>query len=208
MPRNKMETLFAFLFPLLGYLSGSLPFSIWVTRFAIGVDVRDAGSGHATTTNTIRQAGWGWGVLVAILDVTKGFIPVYLALNVGRNGIPPYAIVLTAALAVAGHCWPLFAQFRGGMGLAPFAGALFATNWIAVIPGLVLLLVLLFTLRHGARASVLTGVLIAPLFWLLNLRGMEFWIALACGPVIAFRFLIDWNRKYRELWLDRERPQS
>ena len=46
----------------------------------------------------------------------------------------------------------------------------------------------------------------APLFWLLNLRGMEFWIALACGIVIAYRFLIDWNRKYRELWLDREKP--
>jgi hypothetical protein len=55
---------------------------------------------------------------------------------------------------------------------------------------------------------VLTGILIAPLFWLLNLRGLEFWIALACGLVIAFRFLVDWNRKYRELWLDREKPGS
>jgi glycerol-3-phosphate acyltransferase PlsY len=205
-----VEIILPFLFPILGYLFGSLPFSIWVTRLVKGVDVRAAGSGHATTTNTIRQAGWGWGALVAILDVAKGFIPVFLALNAGRDAqsIPPYIVPLTAACAVAGHCWPLFAQFRGGMGLAPFAGALFATNWISVIPGLVLLLVLLFTLRHGARASVLTGILIAPLFWLLNLHGMEFWIALACGPVIAYRFIIDWNRKYRELWLDREKPQS
>src|ERR1051326_4641036 len=78
-----MQSLLSVLFPILGYLFGSLPFSVWVTRFAKGVDVRDAGSGHATTTNTIRQAGFGWGALVAILDVTKGFIPVYLALNVG-----------------------------------------------------------------------------------------------------------------------------
>jgi glycerol-3-phosphate acyltransferase PlsY len=202
------ESILPFLFPILGYLFGSLPFSIWVTRLAKGVDVRAAGSGHATTTNTIRQAGWGWGALVAILDVAKGFIPVYLAVNVEQIPIPTYIVPLTAAFAVVGHCWPLLAQFRGGMGLAPFAGALFATNWISVIPGLILLLVLLFTLRHGARASVLTGILIAPLFWLLNLRGVEFWIALACGPVIALRFLIDWNRKYRELWLDREKPQS
>ena len=81
-------------------------------------------------------------------------------------------------------------------------------NWVSVLIGLGLLLALLFTLRHGARAGVLTGVLIAPLFWLFNLRGLEFWIALACGLVIAFRFLIDWNRKYRELWLDREKPGS
>lgn len=200
-----MESLSALFFPLLGYLSGSLPFSVWVTRLAKGVDVRNAGSGHATTTNTIRQAGFGWGALVAILDLAKGFIPTLLAVNYSDE---TWVIVLTAALGVVGHCWPVFAQFRGGMGLAPFAGALFVVNWFSVVIGLGLLLTLLLTLRHGARASVLTGVLIAPLFWLLNLRGLEFWIALACGLVIAFRFLIDWNRKYRELWLDREKPPS
>ena len=203
-----METLLSLLFPLLGYLSGSLPFSVWVTRYAKGVDVRNAGSGHATTTNTIRQAGFGWGALVAILDVAKGFVPTYLALSVGRDAIPPYIVPLTAACAVAGRCWPLFAQFRGGMGIAPFGGALLATNWVSAFVGLGLLLALLFTVRHGARASVLTGILIAPLFWLLNFRGIEMWISLACGLVMAYRFLIDWNRKYRELWLDREKPHS
>jgi glycerol-3-phosphate acyltransferase PlsY len=200
-----MDPLSSLFFPLLGYLSGSLPFSVWVTRLAKGVDVRNAGSGHATTTNTIRQAGFGWGALVAILDLAKGFIPTFLAVRYSNE---TWVIVLTAALGVVGHCWPLFAQFRGGMGLAPFAGALFVVNWISILIGLGLLLALLFTLRHGARASVLTGILIAPLFWLFHLRGLEFWIALACGVVIAFRFLIDWNRKYRELWLDREKPGS
>ena len=200
-----MDTPLAFLFPLLGYLSGSLPFSVWVTRLAKGVDVRDAGSGHATTTNTIRQAGFGWGALVAILDVVKGFIPTFLAVNYSNE---TWVVVLTAALAMVGHCWPLFGQFRGGMGIAPFGGALLVTNWISAFVGLGLLLALLFTLRHGARASVLTGILIAPLFWLLNFRGVEMWIALVCGLVMAFRFLIDWNRKYRELWLDREKPRS
>ena len=200
-----METILPLLFPLLGYLSGSLPFSVWVTRFAKGVDVRDAGSGHATTTNTIRQAGFGWGSLVAVLDVAKGLIPTLLAVNYSNEA---WVIVLTAAFAVIGHCWPLFGQFRGGMGIAPFGGALLATNWVSAFVGLALLLVLLFTLRHGARASVLTGILIAPLFWLFNFRGIEMWIGLACGLVMAYRFLIDWNRKYRELWLDREKPGS
>ncbi len=52
---------------------------------------------------------------------------------------------------------------------------------------------------------MLTGILGAPVFWLLGLRGVTFWIAVALGGVIAFRFLVDWNRKYRELWLDREK---
>ena len=190
------------LFPLLGYLSGSLPFSIWVTRYAKNIDVRDAGSGHATTTNTIRQAGFGWGALVAVLDLAKGFLPTYLAFRFTDN---PWIIALTAAMAVAGHCWPVFAQFRGGMGLAAFGGSLLAVNWFAMVIGAGLLLALLLFTRHGARASVFTGLLISPLFWLLNLRGIEFWIALACGLVIAYRFLIDWNRKYREIWLDREK---
>lgn len=190
------------LIPILGYFSGSLPFSIWVTRYAKNVDVRDAGSGHATTTNTIRQAGFGWGALVAVLDVAKGFLPTFLALEMTDT---LWVVVLTAALAVAGHCWPIFARFRGGMGLATFGGSLLAVDWFAVILGAGLLLALLLVTRHGARASVFTGILISPLFWLLGLRGIEFWIALACGLVIAYRFLIDWNRKYRELWLDREK---
>ena len=200
-----MDTLLLFLFPLLGYISGSLPFSIWVTRYVKNVDVRDAGSGHASTTNTIRQAGFGWGALVLILDIAKGFVPTYLALTVRRDNISPYIIPLTATCAVIGHCWPLFAQFRGGMGLATFGGALLAVNWFAFVTGLGLLLFLTLTIHHGARASVFTGILMAPVFWLFNLRGLEFWIAITGGLVIAYRFLIDWNRKYRELWLDREK---
>ena len=101
-------------FLLLGYLSGSLTPSIWITRLVKGVDVRDAGSGHATTTNTIRQAGFGWGALVLIIDIAKGFLPTWLALTYA----PAIWIVpLTAGAAVIGHCWPVFAQFRGGMGL-------------------------------------------------------------------------------------------
>lgn len=201
-----MDVLSMVLLPILGYLSGSLPFSVWVTRYVKGVDVRDAGSGHATTTNTIRQAGFGWGALVLVLDIAKGFLPVYLAALVARDNISPYIIPLTAACAVVGHCWTIFAQFRGGMGLATFGGALLAVNWFAFVVGLGLLLLLTLILRHAARASVFTGILIAPAFWLFDSRGVEFWIALAAGLVIAFRFLIDWNRKYRELWLDREQP--
>jgi hypothetical protein len=91
------------------------------------------------------------------------------------------------------------------MGLAPFGGALLAAHWLAFVVGLGLLLFLTLAIHHGARASVFTGILVAPVFWLLGLRGLEFWIAIAGGLVIAYRFLIDWNRKYRELWLDREK---
>jgi glycerol-3-phosphate acyltransferase PlsY len=196
-------TLSYFLFPILGYLFGSLSFSIWITRYVKHVDVRDTGSGHATTTNTIRQAGFGWGALVLVLDIAKGFIPTYLA--VSQDGIPDYIIVLTAVFAVIGHCWPIFAQFRGGMGLATAGGTALAVNPLVFFISLGLLILLVLLIRHSARASVFAGILVAPVLWLLNIRGVSFWVALGAGIVIAVRFLIDWNRQYRELWLDREK---
>lgn len=190
------------LFPLLGYLSGSLPFSIWITRFVKNVDVRDSGSGHATTTNTIRQAGFGWGALVLVLDIAKGFLPTWLAVEFSGE---LWVIATTATAAVVGHCWPLFAQFRGGMGLATAGGGILAINPLAFLICLGFLILLVLVVRHSARASVFAGILIAPVLWLLNFRDVTFWVGVGVGVVIAFRFLVDWNRKYRELWLDREK---
>ncbi|HLF89440.1 MAG TPA: glycerol-3-phosphate acyltransferase [Anaerolineales bacterium] len=188
-------------FILLGYLSGSLSFALWITRAVRGVDVREAGSKHATTTNTIRQAGFGPGALVLILDITKGFVPVYLA---SRANLPDWGIGLTAAAAVAGHCWPLFARFRGGMGLATAGGGLLAVSWLAFVVGIGILVALTLALKHGARASVLTGLLLAPAFFAFGLRGAVIWIGGLAGLVIAARFTADWRRQYQELWLDRE----
>ncbi|NUM45145.1 MAG: glycerol-3-phosphate acyltransferase [Anaerolineales bacterium] len=190
----------ALIFSLLGYLSGSLPFAVWITRAVKGVDVRKTGSKHATTTNTIRQAGFGPGVIVGILDITKGFLPVYFAT---QAGLPAWGIGLTAAAAVAGHCWPLFAGFHGGMGLATTGGALLAVNWLAFLVGLAVLIALTLGLKHGARASVITGVLLAPLYFVMGLRGPVLWMGAFAGLIIAIRFAIDWRREYKELWLDR-----
>lgn len=195
------ELIIATGFCLLGYLCGSLSFAVWITRLVKGVDVRAAGSGHATTTNTIRQAGFRAGALVFVLDVSKGFIPTWLALRYAPSGwIPP----LTAAMVVVGHCWPLFAGFRGGMGLAPANGGMMAAAPLSIFVIYAMLGLLTLILRHSARASVITGILFAPLLWLLGFRGPVLWIGAAVGVVVALRFLIDWNRKYRELWLDRE----
>lgn len=188
-------------FALLGYLSGSLPFSVWITRFIKGVDVRDSGSGHATTTNTIRQAGFGPGAAVLILDLAKGFIPTWLAL---KYAPAMWVVPLTAAFVVVGHCWPVFAQFRGGMGLASAGGCVLAVSLLAFLISVAILIILTLIIHHSARASVFAGIAVAPVLWLIGQRGIEFWVAVAVGLVIAYRFLIDWNRQYRELWLDRK----
>ncbi|MEN8243022.1 MAG: glycerol-3-phosphate acyltransferase [Chloroflexota bacterium] len=190
---------------LLGYLSGSLTFSIWVTKLVKGVDVRDAGSGHATTTNTIRQAGWLPGVIVLILDIGKGFVPTWLAV---KYAPAEWVVVLTAALAVVGHCWPVFAGFRGGMGLAVAGGGFLAIDIQFFFVALGLLIALTLLIRHSARAAIVTGVILAPVFYLFGGRGLIIYAAAASGLVLAVRFLSDYNREYRELWLDREKPEG
>ena len=189
-------------FGALGYLSGSLTFAIWITRLVKGVDVRDAGSGHATSTNTIRQAGFLPGALVFLLDVAKGFLPSFLAIHFAPAA---WITPLTAALTVVGHCWPIFADFRGGMGLATANGAMLAAAPVALFICYALLIALTLIIRHSARASVIAGVLFMPLLWLVGLRGPVLGIAGAVGLVISLRFLSDWRRSYRELWLDREK---
>jgi glycerol-3-phosphate acyltransferase PlsY len=196
-----MEKLFITVgFAFLGYLFGSLPFSIWITQWVKGVDVRLAGSRHASTTNTIRQAGWGPGVVVLLLDISKGYIPTYLALHCISLG---WVVPITIAMVVIGHCWPLFAQFRGGMGLACAGGGMLAASPLGFLIGLCLLITLVLLIHHAARASVITGILLSPVLLLFKQHGQIIWVALLIGIVISIRFLSDWKRKYRELWLDR-----
>lgn len=190
-------------FLLLGYFIGSLPFALWVTRWWIGKDVRSGGSGHATTTNTIRQAGWAAGGFVLFLDIAKGFLPVWLAV---RYGGPIWLPAVAAAGAVAGHCWPILAGFQGGMGLAVTGGAMLAVAPLGFGVGLATLVTLVLVMRHSARASVITGLLLPFIVWIFGIRDAGLWVAATTGLVVSMRFLIDWNRKYRELWLDREIP--
>lgn len=194
-------TLLSPIFWVLSYLSGSLPFALWITRRVKGLDVRESGSGHMSTTNTIRLAGWAPGALVFVLDTLKGFLPVYLAMQLG---LPDWSVAITAALAVIGHCWPLLAGFRGGMGLAVTAGILLAVSPLGFALGAGVLVLVLLLVRHAARAGLFAALLVPLLFWLIGLRGLVTWVSIPVGLIIAVRYSIDWKRTYRELWLDRE----
>jgi glycerol-3-phosphate acyltransferase PlsY len=188
-------------FGILGYLGGSLPFALWITRLVKGVDVRKAGSGHATATNTFRQAGLIPGTVVFALDIAKGFLPTYLAIELGSMvWIPP----ITAGLAVVGHCWPVLAGFRGGMGLATAGGTILACSPLGFVLCLGVLVALTLALHHAARASVIAGLIRPFLLWLFNMEAETIAVSGAVGLVIALRFLGDWRRQYRELWLDRD----
>lgn len=184
----------------LAYLLGSLPFSVWVGRVFTGEDIRHSGSGHAGPTNVMRSAGWAAGFLALALDVGKGYAAVRVALSLSHWAWMP---AIAAAMVVAGHCWPLFARFRGGMGMSPAGGALLAAWPLGSALAVGLAALTMLVIRHAARANIAASLLVAPVWALFGADLPVIAVAAAAGIIVAARSSTDWNRVYKELWWDR-----
>lgn len=195
--------LISLLLPVLAYALGSIPVGVIVGYLFIGRDIRVGGSGHSGGTNTIRQAGWLAGVLVISGDVAKGALAVWLGLTFGDGGWTP---ALCAGAVVAGHCWPVFAGFRGGMGLATGGGALLMAHPLGFLAGVGVLIAAAFVLKHSARASLAACVVGAPLLSWASPSSAVAGVVLAVGLVIAVRSFSDWGRKQRAVWISEHRP--
>jgi acyl phosphate:glycerol-3-phosphate acyltransferase len=109
---------------LLGYVLGSIPFSMIVTRLGGAGDLRAIGSGNIGATNVLRTGRKGLAALALLLDLAKGTAAVLLA----RHFLPGTEIVAAAA-AFFGHLYPVWIGFKGGKGLATYAGILFGLFW-------------------------------------------------------------------------------
>ncbi|NVJ27356.1 glycerol-3-phosphate acyltransferase [Myxococcus sp. AM011] len=116
---------------LLGYLAGSIPFGVLLTRWLRGVDVRQSGSGNIGATNVTRVAGKKLGALVLVLDAVKGALPVALALRL----VPdlPTVHVLVGLAAVLGHVYPVWLKLHGGKGVATALGVLLVLAPLAAL---------------------------------------------------------------------------
>lgn len=110
---------------LVGYLAGSINFAIPLSRWARGIDIRNAGSKNPGTANVGREVGRGWAVLVLMGDLAKGLIPLFLAkiFMFPEDHFADYlALFMIGMSSITGHCWPVFYRFRGGGGLATSIG--------------------------------------------------------------------------------------
>ena len=136
----------------LSYLFGATPTSYWVGRAFHGIDLREHGSGNLGATNTFRVMGWKWAVPVMVVDVSKGFVPVWFFPGLGGGGSAwPMAF---GAAAIVGHMFSLWVGFKGGKGVATSAGVFLALAPWAVLAGLGVWLVVLFTTRMVAVGSI------------------------------------------------------
>lgn len=120
---------------LIGYLLGSIPFGLIISRRRAKIDIRQYGSGKTGGTNVLRTLGRKAFLMVVFLDISKGALAVVFAglivgqefMIVGNSGLGPlFARVIAALAAMAGHIWPVFLKFKGGRGVATFLGGLIA----------------------------------------------------------------------------------
>lgn len=147
---------------ILAYLIGSIPTALWVSQYFFNIDIRDYGSGNSGATNTYRVLGKKWGTMVMVVDMLKGFVAVKLAFLLPFYVTDEFArtnlqIGLGLA-AVLGHIYPIWAQFRGGKGVATLFGLVLGISpWTALCCIGVFLLVLFLT-RFVSLSSILASM--------------------------------------------------
>jgi glycerol-3-phosphate acyltransferase PlsY len=132
-----------------GYLLGSIPFGLLLTRFAGKGDIRDIGSGNIGATNVLRTGSKGLAAATLILDAVKGAAAVLVA-----QRLWPEAVSFAAAGALIGHLYPVWLRFKGGKGVATMLGILVPLFWQAAVVYVVLWVGLLLVLRISSVAGM------------------------------------------------------
>lgn len=170
-----MNVIFAIVFPVLGYLSGSLASAVIVCRLMKLPDPREGGSGNPGATNVLRLGGKTAAALTLAGDYLKGLVPMLLAYLVSGA---PAVLAATAVAAVVGHMYPLFFGFKGGKGVATAFGAATGLVYpVALFMGAVWVLTAMAT-RYASLASMAAAVA-APLFALVFIQQFDYFVALA-----------------------------
>lgn len=166
---------------LFGYLLGSIPFGLVLTKMAGLGDVRNIGSGSIGATNVLRTGRKGLALATMVLDIAKGAVAVLIA-----NMYGPDIAVLAAGGALLGHCFPVWLKFKGGKGVATAAGILLAIAPLVGVCAFGIWLVVVATTRYSSLGA-LVAVIAAPIlaYYLANLQIAE--LAGFMALLIAFR---------------------
>ena len=172
----------AVLWIVIGYLIGSIPFGIVITR-ALGLgDLRSIGSGNIGATNVLRTGHKGAALATLLLDSGKGAMAVLLARYFGGET----AGILAGAAAFLGHCFPVWLGFRGGKGVATFLGTLIAMHWPVGLAASAIWLAVAAISRISSL-SALVAAASAPVLALLLGRGQVALAALFMAALIFQR---------------------
>ena len=178
---------------IIAYLIGSIPTALLISKKYFGIDIRDYGSGNLGATNTFRVLGSKYGTVVMVFDILKGmaavslytFLPHYLSNELDRTN---FMIGLGLA-AVIGHIFPVFANFKGGKGVATLFGMILTVQPVVAISCVGVFLLVLYLTRYVSLSSIL-GALMLPVsvLWIWNEHEIMyriFALLVACLVIIT-----------------------
>jgi glycerol-3-phosphate acyltransferase PlsY len=175
---------------LVGYLLGSIPFGLLLTRMAGKGDIRDIGSGNIGATNVLRSGSKKLAALTLLLDAAKGAAAVLIAQLVW-----PDAVRFAAAGALIGHLFPVWLKFRGGKGVATFLGILIALLPVAALVFVLVWIGLLLTVRISSAAGMAAAAS-APLTAFLLGDQQTFLMLMAFAMLVIWRHHENIRRLY------------
>ncbi len=152
---------------VLGYLLGSIPFGLVLTRAAGLGDVRDIGSGNIGATNVLRTGNKGIAALTLLLDLLKGTAAVLIGHAIGAlGGVAILASLVAGFAAFIGHTYPVWLGFKGGKGVATYIGLLLGLNWPGALAFCSVWLLVAILSRYSSLSAIIAAV-VTPI-WLLT----------------------------------------
>ena len=165
------------------YLIGSIPFALIVAR-TWGVDVRRVGSGNPGAANVMRASGVTAGLIVALLDITKGACSVMLAAQFSQDGATPAA---AGVAAIVGHIYPVWVRFRGGKGVATACGAFSILTPLAIPPLLVIFFITVTATKYISLGSMVATIALPPLAYAMGSPAPAVVAASVAAIIVVFR---------------------
>jgi len=154
-----------FAIPVVSYLLGSIPFGLLLARIFGGADVRKAGSGNIGATNVSRVAGPLAGILTLVCDAAKGSAAVLLAARLTDSSA--LWMVVAGFLALIGHCYPIWLNFKGGKGVATAAGVFLVLSPAAMFSALAIFILVVIAWRFVSLGSLAAAASIPLLMYFL-----------------------------------------
>jgi acyl phosphate:glycerol-3-phosphate acyltransferase len=162
---------------LVGYLLGSIPFGLLLTRWAGLGDVRNIGSGNIGATNVLRTGHKGLAALTLLLDLLKGTVAVLLVYEVAKRYVAfeAYQLSYVAGLgAFLGHLFPVWLRFLGGKGVATYIGVLIGLHWPAAVVFCLVWIGAALMWRYSSLAALAGTVAVVLYYLLLGQAGLLF----------------------------------
>ena len=190
-----------FLLIILAYLIGSIPTAILISKRFFGIDIREYGSGNMGATNAFRVLGPKYGTIIMVLDILKGMaavglfwlLPYYINNELERTNF----MMGLGLAAVMGHIFPVFAQFKGGKGVATLLGMLIAVQPLVAVCCVGVFVLVLYLTRYVSLSSIL-GAIMLPVcvLWIWNEDELSYRI---CALLVAALVIVTHQKNIGRL---------